>query len=100
MAGSGTTNVIARCVIDEIAKFSGETKTPKYMKVFILQEIAESRRFIRFQREEAQSARSSLAQRIGEDKLRGLNETIVAAKEEISTLESHPEIMDAAINSE
>ncbi|GKE53424.1 hypothetical protein Tco_1488580, partial [Tanacetum coccineum] len=79
------------------------------------------------QREEAQAVRSSLAQvramvtemeaandldeyydslrclreswRIGEDKLRGLNETITAAEDEISTLESQLEIMDAAINS-
>ncbi|GKB81526.1 hypothetical protein Tco_0948421 [Tanacetum coccineum] len=32
------------------------------MKVFILQEIAKARRFIRVQHEEAQSTRSSLAQ--------------------------------------
>ncbi|GJU76545.1 hypothetical protein Tco_1273615 [Tanacetum coccineum] len=38
--------------------------------------------------------------RIGEDKLRGLNETIAAAEDKISTLESHLEIMDAAINSD
>ncbi|GKB41628.1 hypothetical protein Tco_0886570 [Tanacetum coccineum] len=38
--------------------------------------------------------------RIREDKLRGLNETIVAAEEEISTLETQLEMMDAAINSE
>nr|GEU42612.1 hypothetical protein [Tanacetum cinerariifolium] len=55
MACSGTTNVIARRAIDEIAEFNEETETPKYMKVFILQEIAEARRFIRVQREEAQS---------------------------------------------
>nr|GEW49849.1 hypothetical protein [Tanacetum cinerariifolium] len=38
--------------------------------------------------------------RIGENKLMGLNETIAIVEEEISTLESHLEIMDAAINSE
>ncbi|GKF54372.1 hypothetical protein Tco_0161282, partial [Tanacetum coccineum] len=37
--------------------------------------------------------------RIRKDKLRCLNETITPAKEEISTLESYLEIMDAAINS-
>ncbi|GKE57729.1 hypothetical protein Tco_1496914, partial [Tanacetum coccineum] len=37
---------------------------------------------------------------IGEDKLGGLNETIAAAEVEISTLESHLEIMDAAIDSD
>ncbi|GJV33649.1 hypothetical protein Tco_1394049 [Tanacetum coccineum] len=87
MAGSGPANAIARRAIDEISEFSGETETPKYMKVFISQEIVETRRFIR-------------VNRIREDKLRGLNETIAAAEDEISTLESHLEIMDAAINSD
>ncbi|GJY63435.1 hypothetical protein Tco_0464895 [Tanacetum coccineum] len=127
MAGSGPANAIARRAIDEISEFNGETKTPKYMKMFISQWIVKARRFIRVQREEAQAVRSSLAQvramvaemeaandldeyydslrclreswRIGEDKLRGLNETIAAAEDEISTLESQLEIMDAAINS-
>ncbi|GJZ41768.1 hypothetical protein Tco_0588654 [Tanacetum coccineum] len=60
LTGSGTANVIARRAIDEIAKFSGETETLKYMKVFSLQEIAETRRFIRVQREEAQIVRRGL----------------------------------------
>ncbi|GKA52701.1 hypothetical protein Tco_0746016 [Tanacetum coccineum] len=80
MAGSGPADAIARRAIDEISEFSGETKTPKYMKVFISQEIVEAR--------------------IGEDKLRGLNETIVAAEDKISTLESQLDIMDVAINSD
>ncbi|GKA90570.1 hypothetical protein Tco_0812440 [Tanacetum coccineum] len=128
MAGSGPANAIVRRAIDEISEFSGETETPKYMKVFISQEIVETRRFIRVQREEAQAVRSLLAQvraivtemeavndpdeyydslrclreswKIREDKLKGLNETIAVAEDEISTLESHLEIMDAAINSD
>nr|GEX18882.1 hypothetical protein [Tanacetum cinerariifolium] len=40
------------------------------------------------------------SRRMGNEKLMGLNERIIAAKEEISTLESHLEIMDAAINFE
>ncbi|GJT73001.1 hypothetical protein Tco_1032287 [Tanacetum coccineum] len=128
MAGSGPSNAIARRAVDEIFKFSKETETPKYMKVFISQDIAEARRFIRVQHEEAQVVRSSLAQvramvvkieaandpdeyydslrclreswRIGEDKLRGLNETIAAAEDKISTVELHLEIIDAAINSD
>ncbi|GJW43521.1 hypothetical protein Tco_0072320 [Tanacetum coccineum] len=62
MVGSGIANVIAKRVIDEIIMFSRETETLKYMKVFSLQEIDEARHFIRVQHEEAQSARSSLAQ--------------------------------------
>ncbi|GKE57418.1 hypothetical protein Tco_1496603 [Tanacetum coccineum] len=128
MAGSGPSHVIARRAINEIVEFSGETETPKYMKVFIMQEITGVKRFIMTLCEEAQSARSSLAQvmamvaemeatndqdeyydslrclrdswKMGEGKLRGLNKRIAAAEEEISTLESHLEIMDVAINSE
>ncbi|GJS72134.1 hypothetical protein Tco_0704975 [Tanacetum coccineum] len=109
MAGSDTANVIARRTIDDIAKFSGETETPKYMKVFILQEIAEARHFIRVQQMEATNDQDEYynslrclrdSWRIGKDKIRGLNETIAAAEEEISILESHLEIMDAAINFE
>nr|GEV37196.1 hypothetical protein [Tanacetum cinerariifolium] len=61
MAGSDPVNAIARRAIDEISELSRETKTPKYMKVFIMQEIVEARRFFRIQREEAQTTRSSLA---------------------------------------
>ncbi|GKD31326.1 hypothetical protein Tco_1242104 [Tanacetum coccineum] len=77
--GSGPSHVVARRAIDEIAEFSGETKTLKYMK--ILMYLRDSRR-------------------MGNGKLMGLNESIVAAEEEISTLEAHLKITDAAINSE
>ncbi|GJU19991.1 hypothetical protein Tco_1153333 [Tanacetum coccineum] len=109
MASSGPSHVIARRAIDEIAEFSRETETMKYMKVFIMQEIAEARRFIRTLREEAQSARSSLAQvRAMVVEMEATNDqdeyydslSIAATEEEINTLESHMEIMDAAINSE
>ncbi|GJS26891.1 hypothetical protein Tco_0487511 [Tanacetum coccineum] len=129
MVGSGPSNAIARRAVDEIFMFSKETETPKYMKVFISQDIAEARRFIRVQHEEAQVVRSSLAQvrqcfvkdrskrmiqmntydslrceesleGFGEDKLRGLNETITADEDKISTVELHLEIIDAAINSD
>nr|GEY38894.1 hypothetical protein [Tanacetum cinerariifolium] len=62
MAYSGPSYAIARRAIDEIAEFSRETETMKYMKVFIMQEIAKDKRFIRTLYEEAQSARNSLAQ--------------------------------------
>ncbi|GKB75572.1 hypothetical protein Tco_0942467 [Tanacetum coccineum] len=62
MACSGPSHVIARRAINEIVEFRGETKTLKYMKVFIMQEVAEAKRFIMTLCKEAQSARSSLAQ--------------------------------------
>ncbi|GKE49141.1 hypothetical protein Tco_1480399 [Tanacetum coccineum] len=103
MAGSGPSHVVARRAIDEIAKFSGETKTPKYMKVFILQEIAEARQMEAMN--DSNECFDSLmclrdSRRMGNGKLIGLNESIIVAEEEISTLEAHLEITDAAINSE
>ncbi|GJT77659.1 hypothetical protein Tco_1044384 [Tanacetum coccineum] len=125
MAAHGPLNIVARRAMDEIVEFTSETKTPKYMKVFILQQIAESMRFVRVLRDEAEIARSCLAQvnamiaemeatndqeeyydnlrslrdsrRIGNDKLMGLNELIAQAEEDIFTNESHLEIMEAAI---
>nr|GEX58289.1 zinc finger, CCHC-type [Tanacetum cinerariifolium] len=123
-----TIHSVIWCAIVEMYEFSGEIETPKYIKVFIMQEIVEAIHFIRIQREEAQTARSSLTQvramvaemealndqdkyydslrclrynrRIREEKLKALNESIVVAKDYISVLESHLEIMDAEINSE
>ncbi|GJV84651.1 hypothetical protein Tco_1524549 [Tanacetum coccineum] len=62
MAASGSSNVVARRVIDEISECSGETETPKYMKDFILQEISKSRRFIRVLRDEVDVAKTDLGQ--------------------------------------
>ncbi|GJT26979.1 ribonuclease H-like domain-containing protein [Tanacetum coccineum] len=125
MAAPGHSNVVARHAIDEIAEFTSETKTPKYMKVFILQQIAKSMCYVRVLHEEADIARRCLAQvnamiakmeamndqeeyynslrslrdnrRIGNDRLMRLNELIAQAEEDIWTNESHLEIMEAAI---
>ncbi|GJU93726.1 coatomer subunit beta'-2-like protein [Tanacetum coccineum] len=106
--------------------YDGHDSGPSH--VFVRRQIAEARRFIWTLRDKAQGARSSLAQvnvmiaemeamndsnecfnrlmclrdsrRMGNGKLMGLNESIVAAEEEINTLEAHLEITDAAINSE
>ncbi|GKB00005.1 hypothetical protein Tco_0827998, partial [Tanacetum coccineum] len=58
----GSSNVLARRAIDEIAEFSGETEVPKYMKFFILQEISEARRLATALRDEARIVRTCLAQ--------------------------------------
>ncbi|GKG49590.1 hypothetical protein Tco_0518364, partial [Tanacetum coccineum] len=52
MEAPGSSNVLARRAIDGIAEFSGETKVPKYMKFFILQEISEARRLATALRDE------------------------------------------------
>ncbi|GJS94914.1 hypothetical protein Tco_0801882 [Tanacetum coccineum] len=103
MAASGPSHVVVRCAIDEIAEFSGETEMPKYMKVFILQEIAKARQMEAMNDpDEYFDSLMDLgdSRRIGNEKPMGLNERIAKAEEEISTLEAHLEIMDAAINSE
>nr|GEV22670.1 homeodomain-like protein [Tanacetum cinerariifolium] len=59
MAAPGPSNVVVRHAIDEIVEFIGETETPKYIKVFILQQIAESRHHVRVLHEEADIARNN-----------------------------------------
>ncbi|GKC31824.1 hypothetical protein Tco_1039118 [Tanacetum coccineum] len=107
MTVPGSSNVLERRAIDEIVKFGGKKEVPKYMKVFILQEISEARRYASVLRDEARTEEvfDSLmclrdSRRIANDKLLGLNDMIAEAGEEISTKEAHVEIMDAAIKSE
>ncbi|GJS66295.1 hypothetical protein Tco_0680859, partial [Tanacetum coccineum] len=85
MAAPGPSNVAARRAIDEIAEFSGETETPKYMKVLRKEEYYDSLRSLRD------------SKRIGNDRVKGLNELIAQAEDDIWTNESHLEIMEAAI---
>ncbi|GJX17397.1 hypothetical protein Tco_0218229 [Tanacetum coccineum] len=62
MASTGPGNVIARRVTDDLIAFSGETVVPKYMKFFLVQKVAETRRFVNRMREEAEAIRSCIAQ--------------------------------------
>ncbi|GKE31069.1 hypothetical protein Tco_1450391, partial [Tanacetum coccineum] len=95
---SGPSNVIARSAIDEIFEFSEETETPKYMKVRAMVAKMEAVNDSDEYYDSLRCLRKSW--RIGEDNLRGLNETIATAEDEISTLELYLGIMDAAINSD
>nr|GEV34506.1 hypothetical protein [Tanacetum cinerariifolium] len=81
MAGEGPANMIARRVTDDIISFSGETAPLKFMKFFLIEKVAESRRFVNRMRDEATTARDSVAQLSG--KLLALNEVIVDALDEI-----------------
>ncbi|GKF75187.1 hypothetical protein Tco_0224631 [Tanacetum coccineum] len=60
MDAPGPSNQVARRAIDELMEFSGETQVPKYMKFFIEQQIAETKRFINVMREQAHSSRNKL----------------------------------------
>ncbi|GKD88180.1 hypothetical protein Tco_1363687 [Tanacetum coccineum] len=61
MVALGPSNQVARRAIDELMEFSGETQVPKYIKFFIEQQIAETRRFINVMHDQAQSSRNRLA---------------------------------------
>ncbi|GJZ53111.1 hypothetical protein Tco_0607996 [Tanacetum coccineum] len=95
MAAPGPSNVVARRVIDKIVEFTGETETPKYMKVNAM--IAEMEA-MNDQEEYYDSLRSLRdSRRIRNDKVMGLNELIAQAGDDIWTNESHLEITEAAI---
>nr|GEU80537.1 hypothetical protein [Tanacetum cinerariifolium] len=106
MAAHGPSNVLARRAIDEIAEFTGETETPKYMKIVrssldqVNAMIAEMET-MNDQEEYYDSLRSLRdSRRIGNDKLMGLNELFAKAEEDIGTREGHLEIKEAIINFE
>ncbi|GJT46064.1 hypothetical protein Tco_0954779 [Tanacetum coccineum] len=62
MAGEGPANMIARRVNDDLISFSGETAPPRFMKFFLVQKVAESRRFVNRMHDEAATARDCVAQ--------------------------------------
>ncbi|GJZ38455.1 hypothetical protein Tco_0585018 [Tanacetum coccineum] len=45
-ARGGRNNIVARRVIDDLIDISGERSPPKYLKIFIEQQITDHRRFI------------------------------------------------------
>nr|GEV13663.1 hypothetical protein [Tanacetum cinerariifolium] len=62
MAGPGGANQIARRVIDDLTKFSGETLVDDYMSFFKSQQITKSHSFINWMREEANTSRNLVRQ--------------------------------------
>nr|GEU42058.1 hypothetical protein [Tanacetum cinerariifolium] len=62
MAARGPANMVARRVTDDLIGFSGETAPPRYMKFFVTQKLAESRRFVNRMREVADTLRDCIAQ--------------------------------------
>nr|GEX62376.1 hypothetical protein [Tanacetum cinerariifolium] len=61
MVAPGPSNAVARRAVDQLVEFSGETEVPKFMKFFILQQIAKGGRFVNLQRDQSQLARNVLA---------------------------------------
>ncbi|GKC58188.1 hypothetical protein Tco_1085786 [Tanacetum coccineum] len=101
MAGEGPANMIARRVTDDLISFSGETAPPKFMKFFLVQKVADSRRSIRKEQGyiDLYSAMTLFggvtdAKRGKEGKLLTLNKVIAEALDEIETQEKNVEILD------
>ncbi|GKC65198.1 hypothetical protein Tco_1097796 [Tanacetum coccineum] len=117
MADLNSPMPVARRVVDELIKFSRETKPSRYMNFFMLQQISEGRHFVKRMRDEAENSRSCLAQlnvmiseleamnnarelfdtlmclrddkRLESDKLSLLNEMIAMVEEDIANKEAH-----------
>ncbi|GJT92049.1 hypothetical protein Tco_1080894 [Tanacetum coccineum] len=126
MAGEGAGNIIARRVTDDLIAFSGKTSPSKYMKFFLEQKVAESRRFVNRIRAEVATSSDCLTQLTAviaefeaienqdevhdcllaaKDAKRGekatldvLNEVIAEAFDEIETHETNVEILDGALD--
>ncbi|GKB01871.1 hypothetical protein Tco_0829915 [Tanacetum coccineum] len=122
MAGEGPADMIAKRVTDDLISFSGETAPLRFMKFFLVQKVAESRRFVNHMHDKAATARDCVAQptaliaelqvmqdqkevhdsllaakgaKKGEQaKLVAFNDVIAEALDEIETLKNNVEILD------
>nr|GEV96357.1 hypothetical protein [Tanacetum cinerariifolium] len=97
MAASGSANILARRVTDDLIAFSGETSVPKYMKFFLVQKIVES------PMEDEDEVHDSLlaakdAKRGEKSKLTTLNDVIAEALADIETLETDVDILGGENN--
>ncbi|GKD60341.1 hypothetical protein Tco_1297850 [Tanacetum coccineum] len=116
MVAPGGANQIARRVIDDLIEFSEETSIDGYMSFFKSQQIAESRGFKNWLREEANTTHNLVGRlnaliaemealkyqgelfdtlmdlrddkEVAQTKLQGLNELITQAEQEIETKEA------------
>ncbi|GJX30940.1 reverse transcriptase domain-containing protein [Tanacetum coccineum] len=128
MAAPGGANQIARRVIDDLIKFSGETSVDGYMSFFKSHQIAESYGFINRMREEANTTRNLVGhlnaliakmealedqgdvfdtlmdlrddREAARTKLQGLDELITQAVHEIETKEAQIQAMNEMIDND
>ncbi|GJY91462.1 hypothetical protein Tco_0506658 [Tanacetum coccineum] len=61
-ARGGRNNIVARRVIDDLIDISGERSPPKYLKIFIEQQITDHRRFIARMRDEIRTSTNLISQ--------------------------------------
>nr|GEY76087.1 hypothetical protein [Tanacetum cinerariifolium] len=90
MAAPRPANIVARRVTDDLIAFSGETAVPRYMKFFLVQKIAECRRFVNQMRDEVETD----AKHGEEIKLLALNDVIAEALDDTDTQEVNVKILD------
>ncbi|GJX59490.1 hypothetical protein Tco_0290880 [Tanacetum coccineum] len=58
----GRNNIVARNVIDDLIDISGDRSPPKYLKIFIEQQITDHRRFIARMRDEIRTSTNLISQ--------------------------------------
>ncbi|GJX34614.1 hypothetical protein Tco_0246171 [Tanacetum coccineum] len=61
-AHGGRNNIVSRRVIDDPIDISGERSPPKYLKIFIEQQITDHRRFIARMRDEIRTSMNLISQ--------------------------------------
>ncbi|GJV38646.1 reverse transcriptase domain-containing protein [Tanacetum coccineum] len=61
-ARGGRNNIVARRVIDDLIDISGERSPPKYLKIFIEQQITDHHRFIARMRDEIRTSTNLISQ--------------------------------------
>nr|GEX17862.1 hypothetical protein [Tanacetum cinerariifolium] len=94
MAATRPGNIVARRVTDDLIAFSGETAISKYMKSFLVQQVAETHP-IKDQDEVHDSLLAAKDAKRGEEsKLLALHEVIVEALEKIERQGNNVEILD------
>ncbi|GJS76360.1 hypothetical protein Tco_0726241 [Tanacetum coccineum] len=101
-AHGGRNNIVARRVIDDLIDISGERSPPKYLKIFIEQQITDHRGFIApfGDYEEVFDLVMELRddRRDEQDKVADFNRLIVVAEEKIHGKEIDLEMLEAEGN--
>ncbi|GJU41482.1 hypothetical protein Tco_1194439 [Tanacetum coccineum] len=95
MVSSSFSPIIFGCALTELMELSVETKIPKFMKFFFMQQIAEEKSFANLLRNQANDVRRRLTKREN-DKLSSLTQLLDEVKDGIHEKERHVDIMDLA----
>ncbi|GJU33079.1 transposase, Ptta/En/Spm, transposase, Tnp1/En/Spm-like protein [Tanacetum coccineum] len=102
-ARGGRNNIVAKRVIDDLIDISGERSPPKYLKIFIEQQITDHRRFIARMRDEIRTSTNLISQlNVLIEELEASGDykevLIVVAEEKIHGKEIDLEILEAEGN--